>query len=184
MIEIQYEAIREKTASFMSVVYNSKYKHNYIINILCTFRWRKSKPSGIPTCSSVLTAVQATRAGARCNTPIYRVSNVAYNSRRPRSAARRNGAKFNRSVVRDAAAAAAAGVLQPGRACIAGIRSRCGGVREWSNVTWNTIPRRRPWHAWFRRRSSFLDVKNAAVARFPETVKGRSHAREFVFIII
>jgi len=29
----------------------------------------------------------------------------------------------------------------------------------------------------------FLDVTNAAVARFPETVKGRSHAREFVFII-
>jgi len=42
-----------------------------------------------------------------------------YNSRRPRSAAR-NGAKFNRSVVRDAAAGAA-GVLQPGCACIAGI---------------------------------------------------------------
>lgn len=41
MIEIQYKA--EKTSSFMSVVHNSKYTHNYdIINVLCSFRRRKS----------------------------------------------------------------------------------------------------------------------------------------------
>lgn len=38
-------------------------------------------------------------------------------------------------------------------------RSHGGGVRERSNVTWNTIPRRRPWHAWFRRRSSFWTLQ-------------------------
>lgn len=38
-------------------------------------------------------------------------------------------------------------------------RSHGGGVREQSNVTWNTIPRRRPWHALFRRRSSFWTLQ-------------------------
>jgi len=57
--------------------------------------------------------------------------------RRPRSAARETGPS---SIVR----LSAAGVLQPGLACIAGILSHGGGVRERSNVTWNTIPRRRP----------------------------------------
>jgi len=66
---------------------------------------------------------------------------MAAYSRRPRSAARETGPS---SIVRLSAPPPPVGVLQPGRACIAGIRSHGGGVRERPNVTCNTIPRRRP----------------------------------------